>query len=230
MLWGRDYYFLLGNFLLVMFVLVFTWKCKKIRKELDSDPQVAEAMTLSLFTVTNLNKTRAAKFFRKLSTYLVFILYTLYLGFIAILPKAFKELYDDSPDLLEKLARMEPFIYGTVAAGFLSLFLDWSFRWQPIFHRGKPSNESAGEDGSHDINSNVMADKADSPESLAEAVGGHIVDVHEEGARARPYQHALKAISTRSPACVGGRETNAGFEDDIVYVAYDGKRYYDVHF
>ena len=136
--------------LIIILVLKLTLQCKKFHKEDVNNWQapIVEAGALGLFTITNLENTKSSRLCRKLTTYIVFIFHTLNLGTIVILPKVLNNLEETKPDLVEmmpflqNLPHIDPIIYGTLAVGFLSLLIDWSFRWQPIFHESHESTFS----------------------------------------------------------------------------------------
>jgi len=118
-------------------IFYVTYKCsREVKTEKDKDLQCVECTMLSFYTMTNLDNTKAARFYRKLSTYLYFIVYSLIMlsMILAVLNK------EDDPELMELMdliPHQNIFLSVTIGVGLMSLILDWIYArvgWEAVFH------------------------------------------------------------------------------------------------
>ena len=115
--------------------------CEKMKKEKDWQSQAVESM-LSLFTMTNLDNTKSARYFGKFSTYYYFVVHSLTLGLMALVQFYAETLEEDYPELVNlifgKIPHQNIFLTATIGIGLMSLILDFvyarGFGWVAVYH------------------------------------------------------------------------------------------------
>ena len=116
-----------------------TYKCSG-KMKMEKESEVVECMALSFYTMTNLDNTRAARFFRKLSSYFYVIVYSLMMVSM-VLGTLNKEEYPELMDLMDLIPHQNIFLSVTISIGLLSLILDWIYArvgWESVFHSNLP--------------------------------------------------------------------------------------------
>ena len=127
----------------IIISLIF-FKCAvsfdKMEKEKEWQSQYIESM-LSFYTMTNLDNTKSARFFRKLSTFYYVIFYSLTLGSMALIQFFAETLEKDYPELVDRINGKIPhqsiFLSATGGIGLLGLVIDWIYArvgWGAVFH------------------------------------------------------------------------------------------------
>ena len=84
-----------------------TYKCSG-KMKMEKESEVVECMALSFYTMTNLENTKAARFFRKLSTYFYVIVYSLMMVSM-VLGTLNKEEYPELMDLMNLIPHQNIF-------------------------------------------------------------------------------------------------------------------------
>ena len=135
---------------------IIFFKCavsyEKMRKEKDWQSQAVESM-LSFFTMTNLDNTKSARFFGKLSAYYYFVVYSLTLGLMALVQLYAETLEEDYPELVNlifgKIPHQNIFLTATIGIGLMSLVLDFIYariEWAAVYHNLSRSKSLSGSD------------------------------------------------------------------------------------
>ena len=131
-----------------------TYKCSG-KMKMEKESEVVECMALSFYTMTNLDNTKAARLFRKLSTYFYVIVYSLMMVSM-VLGTLNKEEYPELMDLMDLIPYQNIFLSVTISIGLLSLILDWIYArvgWESVFHSNlSRTGVQSREDQGHMVN------------------------------------------------------------------------------